>query len=894
MTDWRAYVRRRLPDLEIGPEREIEIVEELALQLEAAYDAALAAGADPTAARQAAAAEIPDWRAFASSVTRIERRHFSVSIASPPAGGFMRGFLRDAARACASLCRTPGYTFLAVTTLSVGLGLGTATFALVHGVLLAPLPYANPERLVLVHATVPPEGGTTHELAYPDVQDIAVSGAFSSLATIAVYSATTTIVDPAMRVEGLWVSANSFDVLGLAPLLGRPLSADDGREGGEPVVVLGHGLWTRLGSPADIVGRTIVLNEVPRTIIAVAPPGFRVELFPRATDVFVPITSEIGPIATTRAVRAFRAIGRLAADVSPAGADAALAMVAGRLQQAHPTTNQGRTYFVRPLRDVIVDGVRAPLWLVAALVGVVLLIVLVNLSSMLLSRAVIRAREVSIRMALGATRWRLVRESSAEALILAILGTACGYTVARALVAGLRAAPGLTLPRLADVSVAAPAILVLAAVALAIAATLSLVANVSPQRLQAMSALRTGRETSDRRTGVIRGVLVAGQTALAFVLLTSAILLALSLRAVLTTPVGFDTSEVMTMRLMVPSARYASRDDTVSFYARLLDALQARPEIRASGLVSALPLDGGAGSTLTIAGREQVEEAMRPTVRWHWASSSYFAAMGIPLRRGRDFTAADVTRSTHVTIINETLARLYFSAEDPIGKRVYFGPVSPQGITDWHEIIGVVADVRNRTIEEPPPPAVFDLFGQHWGRTVSLAIRSSESPSHLTSLVHGLIAERDPRLALFAVRTTSDLVAGAVSTRRLLLWLVAGFAAIGMLVAVVGLYGTVAYIVAGRTREMGVRIALGATPADIRRLVLAYGLRFTTAGIVVGVASSISMRNVIGSQLFGVTATNGLVLSATAAILVAASAAAALVPSRRAVRVDPSLSLRAD
>jgi predicted permease len=892
MPNFRDYVRSHLPPLDIPPERELEIIDELALQLEAAYESARARGLDDAAALRAAEAEIPDWHTFATSITTIER-----PLLPPPAfthdGGPMRGFARDLFNALVGLMRAPGYAALAILTLAVGIGLGTAAFVVIHGVLVAPLPYADSERLLIVHATVPPENRDTNQLAFPDTEDLAVSGAFSSLARIVVYTGTTTSVDPPARIQGWFVSPGAFEVFGVPAALGRTISAEDAEPGRPPVVMIGHGYWTRIGAPPDIIGRTLVVDEVARTIIGVASRDFRFDLLPTPGEIFVPITREMGPILERRAVRAFRAVGRLADGVTIEGANAAVATVGRRLQQAYPTTNQGRNFSVRPLLDDIVVGMRGPLLLIGTLVTVVLLIVGVNLSSLLLARAITRARETSIRLALGATRWRLARESFAEALVVALAAAAVGFVLAQALVGGLRAAPSLTLPRVSELSVSTTTALVLAALSVPLAMLLMLVAQASARRLQPTSSLRTGHETTDRRTGLVRGALVAGQTSLAFVLLASTLLLAVSLRAVLSAPVGFDTDNVVTMRLLVPPARYESRDDTVGFYRQVVEALQLRTDISSAGLVSALPLELGSGSTLTIQGQEQTPEAMRPTIRWNWASDGYFAAVGAPIVRGRDFTPNDLTRPDHVTIINETFAQRYFPGEDPIGKRVYFGPIPAAGVTDWHEVVGVVRDIRNR-IEEAPIPGAFDLFGQHWDRAVSLTVRSSESPLHVTGVVRGLLAERDPRLALFAVRTGDELISLAVSTRRAILWLVAGFALVGFVLALVGLYGTVAYMVAQRTREMGVRVALGATTRDIAGLVFGYGLRLVGVGLAIGIAGAVALRGVIESQLFGVAPTNGGVLAAAAFGLTLAAIAACAVPARRALRTDPVATLRCD
>jgi putative ABC transport system permease protein len=607
----------------------------------------------------------------------------------------------------------------------------------------------------------------------------------------------------------------------------------------------------------------------------------------------VPITRDMGPILERRAVRAFRAVGRLADGVTLDAANASVSTIGKRLQQAYPATNQGRDFSVRLLLDDVVAGIRRPLLMVGTLVTLVLLIIGVNLGSLFLAQAVARSRQVAIRQALGATRWRLAREAIAEALVLSVMGAAGGFLLARGLVAGLRAAPGLTVPRLSEITVSTTTAFWLMAMTIPIAVALSLAAGTVSQRFQPVAMLRTGHETSDRRIGFVRGALVAAQTSLAFVLLASALLLAMSLRAVLTAPMGFETNGVVTMRLLLPPARYPDLEATLAFCRGLLDALRARNEVKGAGIAASLPLEMGSGSSLTIAGREDTPEALRPSIRWNWATDGYFAAVGVPILRGRDFSAADLTRPQHVTVINATLARLYFPGEDPIGKRVHFGPVPAAGVADWHEIVGVAGDIRTR-IEDAPAPAAFDLFGQHWDRAVALSVRSDEGALHVTGVVRAMLAERDSRLALFAVRTTDDLISLAVSTRRAILWLVAAFAVVGGVVAFVGLYGTVAYMVAQRTRELSVRVALGATQLDITRLVFGYGLRLVTAGLVVGLLGALGMRNIIESQLIGIAPTSPLVLAASALGLAVAAAGACAIPAHRALRTDPVATLRCD
>jgi predicted permease len=891
MRDWRAYVRARLPRVATRAEREAEIVEELALQLEAAYDAARARGASAAEAERHAESEVPDWSALARTFARIE--------APPPPdlvaqrGAMLSGFSQDLRRALRMLAHAPAYAAVAIVTLSVGLGLGGAAFSLVDRVLIRPLPYPGADRLVILKATVPPDGRPTVEITYPDAQDVASAAVFESTAALMPYAATTTNTDPPTRIEGFEVSPAWFSTLGVIPALGRTFTPADGEPASAPVAIIGHGLWERLGSPADIVGRPLMLNDVPRTIVGVVPRDYRVDLLPHPADVFIPLT-RAHMFAANRAVRAFRVVARMKDGASVEQASAAVAAIGAQLAQAYPETNRDRTFFVEPLQQEVVGPVRSQVWLVAGLVALVLLVGGVNFAGLLLTRTAGRLREVSVQLALGASRWRIVRQSIAEGLLLAVAGAALGVVVAAGALDLVRAAPGLTIPRLAEVTLDARAIAGVIAAAVALACAVGLAPLLLVRHAAATGSLRAGHETASRPALRMRGALIVGQTALAFVLVAAAVLLASSLRALLAQPLGFETDAVVTLRIAVPETRYATRDDTTRFYTELVDELRQHASVQSAGVISNLPLAGNTGSTLSIQGRDTVPLALRPTIGWHWTSPGYFAAMGMRIVRGRDFAPEDVARAPHVTVINETLARLHFGGEDPIGKRVYFGGFGPGGPPEWHEVIGIVSDVRHRQLDAEPDARAYDLFGQHWGRTVSLAVRTAGSPLQTATLVRQLLARRDPRLAVFAVRTTADLVSAAVGTRRLLLWLVSIFAAIGVGMAVIGLYGTLSYMVAQRTREVGVRVALGATRFEIRRLVVGRGLRLTATGLAVGLVLAWTLRRAIEAQLFGVMATNVPALAIAALALVAAAFVACLAPAARALRVNPVDALRAE
>ena len=897
MTDWKPYVRSHLPHLDIRAEREAEIIDELALQLEAAYDAAIAGGASEDEAHQQAIDEVPDWQALARDLVRVETRDASappqdVRFTSNQRLHVMSGFALDLRHALRSLFSAPGFAVIAILTLALGLGLGTTAFSLIDGILLQPMPYPRADRLVLIKAAVPPDGQETNEITYPDGIDLAgMSQGFERMAVLMPFAGTTTMTEPPSRVEGFEVSTSFLSVLGLTPTMGRDFSPEDGRSGAAPVVILGHRLWQRLGAPHDIIGRALAVNEVPRTVIGIAPRNLRVELMTHPADLFLPLTPS-HPFAANRGIRTFRVIGRLSDGRSIEEATASVATIGARLASEYPATNRGRTFVARSMQEEIVGPARSQLWLVAGLVGLVLLVAAVNLAGLLLARTAGRLRDVRVRIALGASRWRLIRESMAEGLLLSVLGAVAGAFIATALVTVIRSLPELALPRLSEIHVSYRALGTLTVAAVVIACGAGLVPLLLMRHLAAASSLRTGHETASRPAIRLRSALIIGQTSFAFMLLAIAVLLATSLRAVLTQPLGFETQNVVTMRIAVPESRYVSRDDTVRFYTELLDTLRAQPMVDSAGVVSILPLAGNTGSTLSIQGREDTPLALRPAVGWHWTSPGYFASIGIPIIAGRDFTADDVRRRAHVTVINEALARRHFPGEDPIGKRVYFGGFGPGGPPEWHEVIGIVGDVRHRGLEAEPDARAYDLFGQHWGRTISLAIRTSNSPVQVAAVVRQLLGERDPRLAVFAISTTADLVQRAVATRRLLLWMVTGFAFISVVIALIGLYGAVAYMVAQRTKEVGVRLALGATTPQIRWMVLGRGLQLVAGGVVCGLIGTFALRRSIDAQLFGITTMNPPALTASASALLVAAALACLAPAWRATRIDPVEALR--
>ena len=636
----------------------------------------------------------------------------------------MNGFIGDLRFAIRSLRRTPAFTLVAIITLSLGLGMAAGAYSVVDTVLIRPLPFAESDRLVLVHASVPPDGSDTVEITYPDAADLAKeTKAFASMAIVMTFAGTATALDPPERLEGYDVSVSLFDTLGVQPMLGRSFTTSEGEPGKSNVVILGYGFWQRIGGRSDVIGQTLLLDDVPTTIVGVMPRDFRIELFNNPGAIFRPVTRDHFA-AQSRAFRAFRAIGRLDDSATLAQANSVAATVGERLARDHPDTNLGRTFSVRPLQEDVVGKSRASLLMVAGLVTVVLLIAGVNLANLLLARSVARAREMAVRGALGANGWRLARGPIVEGLLLSGTSALLGGIVAQAIITAIKTQPGVALPRLAELTMGWSVMAAIGFGAIVAAGLVGLVPFLLYRHGHHNATLRSSQTTSGTSAARMRSVLVVGQTALAFILLTATVLLAVSLQRVLALPFGFDTS-VATMRVSIPTARYPNLGVVTRFYTQFLDELAQQPGIQSAGFVSTLPLSGNSGSSLTIQGREDVPIAERPGIGWQWANPSYFDAIGIPIIRGRGFTDADLENPAHVTVINETLARKNFPGEDPIGRRVYFGPIPSTGVPEWHEIIGIVGDVRHRSVEGEPDARAYDLFGQHWGRTISLAIRTT-------------------------------------------------------------------------------------------------------------------------------------------------------------------------
>jgi len=643
----------------------------------------------------------------------------------------------------------------------------------------------------------------------------------------------------------------------------------------------------------DMIGRLLWLSGREYEVVGVLEAGFDFELpvppsFVREQHDIWRLLDTSVPFAARRDFSGYEGLVRLAPGRTRAEAQAAADAIAGRLSREHPATNAGRTFRVAALADEVVAPVRRPLLLVALGCVVTLLVAAANLGVLGLLRASERQQEFSVRQALGAGPWRVRRQLFAEHLLVAACGAACGIALAMRLVDMLVTSEAAHLPRVDAIRFDGPSWIAAAIVTLLAA----LVLTAGPLATTAAS-LREGRTVGPgaRRS---RRAMVAVEVALALTLCTGGALLALSVWRLAGVDPGFDPSSRASARVSAYATRYPARDDVVRVFDEILSRLRADPQVRGAGAGSSLPLSGQATGTSVAAYGRVIASAARPSAGWQFVSPGYLDAAGLRLRAGRDFSAADLRRDAHVTIVSEGLARALFGDEDPLGRRIAVGGGDTDG--DWHEIVGVVADVRHQSLDTEPAPRVYDLFGQHWGRTLYVVTRSAGSdPTYLPALTRRTVAAVDPEAPVFELSTLQTLVNRSAAGWRLASAVAAVLAVSGVVLALIGIYAVMAASVSERTKEIGVRAALGASPRDLWRLVGGEGARTVFWGAAAGLLTSTGLARLMASQLFGSRASDlAWLLPLVLVALCAAAALAALPPMRRAASVDPLLAMRAE
>jgi len=813
----------------------------------------------------------------------------------------MSGFWNDLKHGCRVLLKAPGFALSAIVVLALGIGANTAIFGIVNGVLLRPLPYAEPDRLVQLWHTPP-------QKQFPGVRRFALSAAnyldweaqntvFSSSAVYRFWQFRLTATGEPQILRAVRVEPTFFSVLGTRALVGRGIDPSDDVPERQHVVVLSYGLWnSQFGGDQQIVGKTIHLDGNAYAVIGVMPSSFAK---PESVSLWVPLVWT----AQEKAVRgehSMAAVARLKPAVTVQQAQSQLDAIAGRIAEQYPADSAGWGAAVVPLREETVGDVRKPLLMLFGAVVFVLLIACANVANLMLARTVDRRKEIAIRTAFGAKRTRIIGQMLSESLLVSVSGGALGLIVAHFGTELVVNYFGASLPRLADIKMDGAVL----AFAFATALVSGTVAGVAPawrmSKTDPNDALKQGLGRLDspstgKRT---RAVLIVTEVALSLVLLVGAALMIRTLWNLRSVHPGFVADHVLTMRIGVAANEFDSEGQQVQFYDQVLQRVRALPGVQYAGITDDLPLEGGSMQPVAVEGHPIVEMAHQPEVSVRLLSPQFMTTMGIPILRGRELTDADTATSAPVVLVSQSMAKQFWPNEDPIGKRLtltFFPKVVRQ-------VVGVVGDVKDRGLDNQDPistlywPLTQFYAPEAWGKFramgLTLVARTASDPARVTSTVRSAIHEISPATPLIDVRTMDDIVAGSLSPQRFNMLLLAAFAGLALVLATVGLYSVVAYATRQRVKEIGIRMALGADRFSVLRGVVFDGLRPTLIGIGIGIAAAILLSHVLTTLIYGVQATDAPTYATVAVLLVAVGLAASMIPAYRATLIDPIRTLR--
>jgi putative ABC transport system permease protein len=802
----------------------------------------------------------------------------------------MENLIKDIQYALRATVKRPGFSLIAILTLALGIGANSAIFSVVNGVLWRPLPYPQPQQLVMAWTNHQARGGPAQEWFTPaEIDDWrAQNQVFSQFAAFNNWVPTLTGRDAPESLVGAAVNHDMFNLLGIGPARGRTFLPEEDQPNAPNVAILSDDLWrARFNSDPNIVGKSISLNQDSYQVVGVMPAGFQFPIIP-GVQIWRTLKPALNP-ACGRGCIVLRAMGRMKDSVTIAQAQADVSTIASRLAAQYPDTNSKVGATLVPLHEQLVGSIKRPLLVLLGAVGFVLLIACANVANLLLARAATREREMALRSALGASRLRVIRQLLTESSLLAFGGAAAGLALAYWLLRLLVALSPQGTPGLDQIAVDRYVL----AFTVSIAAVTGIIFGLAPalqlSKLDLNHSLKdTGKGTpGGMRGGRLRGALVVAETALALLLLIGSGLLMKSFILLQRVDPGFNPDHVVTLRTILSRTPYPNPPQVVNFYTQLLDRVKATPGVQSAATISTLPLSGNQTDThFLIDGRPAPPPEQEPSAWFNSVSSDYFQTMQLRLVKGRTFSENDNEKSPPVAIISEAMARKFFPNEEPLGKRIGRGP------DRWREIVGVVRDIKHFSLDADAPPTMYLPMPQVPARGMDLVVRTAGDPLSMAAALRQQVWAGDRNLAIANLGAMNDLVSSSITQQRFILTLLACFAGLALLLAAVGIYGVMSYAVTQRTHEIGIRVALGARVSDVLKLVVQQGMGLTLIGVAIGMALAFALTRLMKSLLFNVTPTDATTFFAVGAALTAVALLACLIPARRATKVDPLVALR--
>jgi putative ABC transport system permease protein len=868
-----------------------EIDEEIRFHLDMRAEENVRRGMSPEEARREAEKKF-------GRLTRIKEMGYEVR-----GGGFMETLWQDLRYSGRILRKHSGFTFIAVLTLALGIGVNTALFSVVNAVLLRPLPYEEPKRLVQLYEANSQMGYDRFAFSLANFVDHRdQQSGFEQMAAYRRWDANLTGAGDPERVQAAVVSASFLPLLRVQPLLGRGFLTEEETPGKDDVAVLSYGLWQRrFGANPNILNQTVNLSGYVCTIVGVLPADFQFpdpfginplsEAAPKV-DLLVPLAYDAKNLGD-RGSHFLQVLARLQPGVELAQAQTEQRAIAGRLEQQYPDRNKGWTINAFALQDEVVRNVRPALLLLLAAVAFVLLIACANVSNLLLARAAARQKEMAIRLALGAPRARLLRLLLTESLLLALAGGAVGLALAYLAMRAFISFSPANVPRTNEIHLDGMALLFTFGITLLTGMAYGLLPALQVSRPDVHPTLKEGgRQTGSRASRPrTRRLLVIAEVALSLLLLIGAGLMIRTFISFLRVNPGFRTDNLLTMKLALPYKKYPKPQQQLAFYQQVIERVRALPGVQEVGAVSDLPLVEGGVFTFIIEGRASASPQDDPVAVWRAINPDYFRTMGMRLRRGREFTEHDQPGALEVIVINETMAASFWPGEDPIGKRVQIYDMEPM---PWREIVGVVNDTKEAGLGTPTRPEIYVPFAQRPRSAMTLIAHTDAGPEQLAGGMRAAVQAVDPDQPVYRINTMEKFFSAQVAVPRATMFLMGALGVAALILAAIGIYGVMAHAVTQQTHEIGIRTALGATQRDVLRLVMGQGVTLTLIGVVIGLAGAFALTRLMTSLLFGVSATDPATFTVIALLLTGVALFACYIPARRATKVDPLSALRCE